>query len=50
MSDVFKERIQEVFMDKQEHILIDQHLFFLDATCGLAKSYNYLGRFDAALD
>lgn len=37
-------------MDEQERLLLEDHLDFLSAACNLAKSYNYLGRFDAALN
>lgn len=37
-------------MDEQERILLEDHLYFFSAACNLARSYNYLGRFEAALN
>jgi len=37
-------------MDEQEHILIEEHLHFFSTACSIARLYNYLGRFDAALN
>jgi len=37
-------------MEEQEHILVEQSLNFFGAVRSLARSYNYLGRFEVALD
>jgi hypothetical protein len=37
-------------MDEQEELLIEEHLYFFSSACSLARLYNYLGRFDAALN
>ena len=37
-------------MDEQERVLVKQYGYFFDAVHTLVRSYNYLGRFDAALN
>lgn len=37
-------------MEDQEHTLVEEALSFFSAVRGLARTYNYLGRFEVALD